>query len=188
MDRTYQHLIQMDGTYIVQEVRADGLTRIVAAAHPTYLAWLAAGGVAEEVAYVAPAGPTLEEAKAARCAEVNALRDAKIAAGVTVTFPDGSAVVQTRDEADLRNVQGVASQGLASLVQGKTDPLVFRDAANNNHTMSPAEAVDFGQQVADGIQAVYSASWALKESINGSALTDVAAVQTLDITAGWPEA
>ncbi|GAB6037137.1 hypothetical protein JCM15519_16960 [Fundidesulfovibrio butyratiphilus] len=78
MDRTYQHLIQMDGTYIVQEVRADGLTRLVAKGHPTYLAWLAAGGVPEVVAYVAPVPPSLEVVKAAKIAEITARCDATL--------------------------------------------------------------------------------------------------------------
>ncbi len=78
MTRAYRHLMQADGSHLVQEVRSDGLARIVSPDHPTYLAWLADGGQPEVMAYVAPEPPTLASVKAAKIAEITAGCDATL--------------------------------------------------------------------------------------------------------------
>lgn len=128
--------------------------------------------------------PPLDTLKDQLKTSIEAKRDAVIAAGITVTFPDGQAVVQTRDERDIRNANGVAAQGLAMQVNSQTGTLVYRDAANVLHEMTPAQAVAFGQQVAQGIQAVYTASWAKKAEVD--ALATVEAAQGYDVDTGWP--
>ena len=79
MDRIYtQHMLQDGGAQYV-ETRQDGLQRVVDADHPTLLAWLAAGNIAQVVPYVAPPGPTLAAVKASKTAEIVKEADAFLA-------------------------------------------------------------------------------------------------------------
>ncbi|GAB6035450.1 hypothetical protein JCM15519_38820 [Fundidesulfovibrio butyratiphilus] len=179
MDRTYQHLIQMDGTYLVQEVRADGLTRIVAAAHPTYLAWLAAGGVAEEVAYVVPEPLSLPDARSTRKEDVAALRRQKVDGGVLYQ----GALIGTDDD-DRATLQGAESY-LAKKPAGAT--VNWRAKGGTTWIVLDLVAVQaLGVAVGDFVQACFDA-----EKIHCSALDALASseeVLAYDISTGWPEA
>jgi hypothetical protein len=95
--------------------------------------------------------------------DVDAERDRRIAQGVTITLADGTVIpVQTRDDVDFRNLNGLSTAGLALQLQGSTQMTVFRDAENNGHSLTPAQLVELGMKVAAAIQAVYARSWALK--------------------------
>lgn len=96
-------------------------------------------------------------------AAVDAERDRRIALGFTVTMSDNSSFpVQTRDETDFRNITGLSTAALALLGQGSTATMVFRDAVNVNHTLTLADVISLGLQVAAGMEAIYTKSWALK--------------------------
>jgi len=161
--------------------------------HPDFIAALAAcpdnvepGWTCAEGVFAPPSGPSLTQAQAAKLAAIEAERDRRIALGVTVTFPDGQALVQTRDETDIRNASGIASSGLAMVVTGQAGTLVYRDAANVLHSMTPAQAIQFGFEVAAAIQAVYTQSWGAKAAV--AALTTPGAVLGYDVVANWPSA
>lgn len=60
------------GALLLVKVRDNGSTRFVGEDDPSYLEWVSRGNTAEVLPYVAPIGPTLEEAKAAACEQIRA--------------------------------------------------------------------------------------------------------------------
>lgn len=100
-------------------------------------------------------------------AAVDAERDRRIALGVTITI-DATQVqipVQTRNETDFRNLNGLVSQALVNLSLASNDPISFRDANNTVHTLTPAEMIELGSDVAAHVQSVYTAAWQLKSGV-----------------------
>lgn len=90
-------------------------------------------------------------------------RDRRIALGVTVALSSGVTFgVQTRDDVDFRNVTGLSSAALAYTALGQTPMIVFRDAANVDHNLTPALVLEMGLKVIGAVQALYAKSWALK--------------------------
>lgn len=179
----------LDGEYAI--LRADGpLIAQIAAAPlagaevlseppagcPTFGGWQAA-----------PVGPTLDDLKVAACTRITAECARRRAAGVLVQFPDGQGVVQTRDEIDLINVSGVASAGLAATVAGTMPPLYFRDAANKDHELTPTQAVDFGAQVMQQLQAITKAAHDAKDAINSPEINSADRINALEVTIAWPQ-
>lgn len=143
---------------------------------PTFGGWQAA-----------PVGPTLDDLKVAACTRITAECARRRAAGVLVQFPDGQGVVQTRDEIDLINVSGVASAGLAATVAGTMPPLYFRDAANKDHELTPTQAVDFGAQVMQQLQAITKAAHDAKDAINSPEINSADRINALEVTIAWPQ-
>ena len=141
-------------------------------------AWTTAGG------FVAPAEPTIEDLRALRRAEIDRRRDAAIAAGVAFAFPDGAGMIDTRNEVDFRNIQGVASAGVILQAQGDTTTTIaFRDAANVTHALHAADAVALGLAVQGRVAAVYAVAWGHKDAV--AALAEREAVLAYDIETGW---
>lgn len=106
-----------------------------------------------------------EEAKAASLNEaINAERDRRISLGATVSLTSGkSFTVQMRDQRDWRNTNGLGSAGIARIIAGdNSTPVTFRDADNNEHSLTPPELVEMGLQVAARVDAIYNSSWAIK--------------------------
>lgn len=129
-------------------------------------------------------GPSLLDIKAAACARVDAKCADRRAAGVLVQFPDSPGIVQTRNEIDLINVSGVASAGLAATVAGTMPPLYFRDEANADHPLTPTQAVNFGAQVMQHLQAITRAAHDAKDAINTA--TTVEQVAAIESAIAWP--
>lgn len=128
---------------------------------------------------------TLSEAIARRKAEVDALRDEKIGAGLVYNFPSGLGTIQLRNQKDLTNVQGVASAGQALMAMSDTTTTInFRDSEDYTHALTGAQLVQMGLAVASFISSHYGTAWTHKDAI--SDLTTKAAVDAYDITTGWP--
>lgn len=126
---------------------------------------------------------TIEVLKERKKAEVERLRDDKVAGGVPYTFPNGPGTVQTRDEKDMRNIQ---AQVLAALIlAGQPVQLGFRDQEDISHTLTPDQMEAMGLYVSGAINAIYQASWNKKDEIQ--ALETKESVDAYDITTGWPE-
>lgn len=125
----------------------------------------------------------------ARILEVDALRTSKIAAGKPHTFPDGTTgTVQLRHERDSVNINAVTTAGTALVAAGSDDTVAFRDAEDVTHTLTGAEAVQFGLAVMQWMTAHYAAAWAHKDAIRLLAHgTDLAALADYDIHTGWPK-
>lgn len=121
---------------------------------------------------------------------VDAERDARIARGKPHTFPDGTTgTVQLRHERDSVNINAVATAGTALVAAGSDGTVAFRDAEDVTHTLTGAEAVQFGLAVMQWVSAHYAAAWAHKDAIRLLAHgTDLAALADYDIQTGWPQA
>lgn len=145
--------------------------------------WLYANGVFSEPPVDLPA------LKASRKDEVMVLRDARIDGGLTFNgWP-----FQTRGQ-DRENVAG-ASQLAALWLMAGGDPTTLRwanpdtdfvwiDANNDLRPMSASTMIAFGKALAGYKSACIFHALALKETID--AATTAAAVEAVDITAGWP--
>lgn len=126
---------------------------------------------------------TLQEVKNKKKAEIERLRDSKVASGVPYIFPDGGGIVQTRDEKDIRNIQ---AQVMAALIlSGQPVKLWFRSQEDVSHPMTPEQMITMGLAVYTAINAIYQASWDKKDEVE--ALATKEAVEAYDITTGWPK-
>lgn len=131
---------------------------------------------------------TLEQAQQLRerLTAVDAERDARIARGKPHTFPDGTTgTVQLRHERDSVNINAVATAGTALVAAGSEGTVAFRDAEDVTHTLTGAEAVQFGLAVMQWVSAHYAAAWAHKDAIKAmqTAGEDIA---DYDLSQGWP--
>lgn len=94
--------------------------------------------------------------------DVSAERDRRIALGAVVTIGGVTFTVQTRDEIDFRNINGLVSKGILLTMTSDPSTVTFRDADNVDHVLSGAGLVSMGSQIAAHVDALYKASWALK--------------------------
>lgn len=118
---------------------------------------------------------------------VDAERDVRIARGKPHRFPDGTTgTVQLRHERDSVNINAVATAGTALVAAGSDSTVAFRDAEDVTHTLTGAEAVQFGLAVMQWVSAHYAAAWAHKDAIKAmqAAGEDIAGY---DLSQGWPE-
>jgi hypothetical protein len=137
--------------------------------------------------YVAPPEPEVPEAIPAtlseRNAEVDIIRDQKIAEGMPFNFSNGIGVVQLRHEKDIRNIQGRASAGLALSAMGDTTTvLTFRDAADVTHPMTARDAIVLGLSASQFISENYEAAWNHKDIMVKLTPAELA---VYDVTTGW---
>lgn len=143
-------------------------------------------GVLQQEAQYAEAGERL----AALVALIDSERDARIAAGMPYTFPDGKGTVQLRNERDITNVIGVGASGMMLAAAGDTETIIgFRDQEDMTHRLTGAQAQALGQAVMEWISAHYAAAWAHKDAVKRLAEAgDLAALASHDIAEGWPGA
>lgn len=101
--------------------------------------------------------------------DVSRERDRRIALGCTVITTAGNIRVQTRDETDFRNINGLVSRGLVLKLQESSpsppkDAVLtpFRDAEDNVHQFDSTTLISLGFQVAQCVQTIYDRSWTLK--------------------------
>jgi hypothetical protein len=104
--------------------------------------------------------------------------------GVPYTFPDGQAgTIQTRNEQDLLNINGLATRALMAQAAGVTDPVFgFRDEENRSHSMTPAQVLDLAVAASNFVEALYTAKWA-----HDSAIAAWDGSSQYDLGAYWPE-
>lgn len=127
---------------------------------------------------------TVEACRAALRAEISAKRKQLEQLGVTFEFPDGVGVIQTRDDTDVRNVQGNTTAATVLKLQGVTEAaLTFRTEDNVNHALTPSEAIAMGMAVAARVQELYAFKWAHDEAIE--MLETVEVCEAYDIEQGW---
>lgn len=142
---------------------------------------------ASEAELVEPTGPTLAEVKATACARIEAKRQELEKTAVWVNWPDGvRSIIQTRDERDWRNINGVAARGLAHLMQGSSEDDWFRDANDVNHTLLPTQAVDMGYQAAAAVSALAKIAQDAKDAIRKDTVTTEAEVVAIESAIVWP--
>lgn len=132
----------------------------------------------------------LPAAKAEKRKSVTQERMRRESLGVPYTFTDGQGVIQTRDAIDYRNISGHTTGALLLQAQGVTEPVIpFRDAEDVTHMLTPAQMIALGAAVLNHGTALYMRMWQIKDSIDAVApgVGDLAALEAIDITAGWPE-
>jgi len=130
----------------------------------------------------------LTAAKTAACTRIEAKRQTLERAGVTISWPDGTkSKIQTRDDRDWRNINGVASRGLARITQADVTPDWFRDADNVDHSLTPTQALDMGQQAATAISKLAKVAQAAKDAINASTVTTADQITAIESDIVWPE-
>ena len=139
-----------------------------------------------EIEYPADNEEMLRDAKQRKHFNINTLRDAKIAAGVTYAFPDGiTGTVQTRDLTDHRNIQANGSAAQMYIIAGQPQAeMQFRDMEDVMHMLTAQQMVEMCFYIMGHGQAIYSAGWAHKDAIDR--LETIEAVQAYDETQGWP--
>jgi hypothetical protein len=129
---------------------------------------------------------TLSEAMTRRKAEIDELRNAKIAGGVPYEFPNGPGTVQMRNQTDITNILGVVVAGQALIGSGDTTTtLNFRDTEDVTHALTGPQVVAMGLTASSFISGLYGAAWAHKDAL--SALFTLSDVVAYDITLNWPE-
>ena len=138
---------------------------------------------AEEYAAALAGSYTVDEVRGIRNAAIDAIRDDKIKNGVTFTFPgDVAGSIQTRSDADFRNITGFSAAGLA--LTGQPAVLQFRDQEDRVHELTPQQAVELGLAVTQAVSAIYQVAWAHKDAL--AALQSRQEIESYDITVGWP--
>lgn len=139
--------------------------------------FVAPGKAAKEKEYLAQ---LLEAGKTAKLSTVDSVRLQKEKAGVLYTFPDGDGVVQTRNDADLRNVMAVTTSALVLKAHGVDAAVIpFRDEGDMIHMLSADQAIAMGMAVQGAISATYQWSWAKKAEI--AAVTTKAALEAITL-------
>lgn len=140
-----------------------------------------------DVTYVDAPAPDLDALKAAKKADVDAISDAKMAAGYPRDFGAsyGVKVLQTRDS-DKPNWLALAQTATAAIIQGQPNAplgaIRTQDNVNVPVTAQVALATMLGMQAY--LAPILANAWALKDAI--AAAPDTAALNAIDINAGWP--
>lgn len=112
--------------------------------------------------------------------QVSQVRFASEAQGVTFAFSDGQGTVQTRNDTDIRNINGLVSAALVLKAQGVTDPVLsFRDEQNVTHNLTPDEALAMGMAVQAHISQTYHWAWEKKQQIQ--AVTTAQELRAIEI-------
>ena len=121
------------------------------------------------------------------CNRIETKRQDLERAGVTISWPDSTkSTIQTRDDRDWRNINGVASRGLARITQADTTTDWFRDADNIDHVLTPTQALDMGQQAAAAISKLAKVAQATKDAINAPTVTTADQITAIEATVVWP--
>lgn len=117
--------------------------------------------------------------------QIEARRDRLLAEGVEYTFPDGAtALVQTRNESDMRNILAKGAQALAYVSKGlPSQKMVYRTADNTTRQLTAQQMTDMTNYIAAELQEVYEASWAHKDAVRG--MTDPVKVVKYNANEGW---
>lgn len=127
---------------------------------------------------------SIEELKRIKMRENAAKRVMVLQSGIVYEFPDGVGTVQTRNDTDIANVQGIATMATILAGQGVTDSvLAFRDSENVTHPLTPSQAQSFGLAIGQAISVIYARKWAIDSQIE--AMETAESVRMIDIEAAW---
>lgn len=106
---------------------------------------------------------------------VNAVRDGLFRLGTTVDLGGGLVVpVDTRDQEDLTNIQGLTSFGILKTVQQESGTFTFGGADDVEYELTYAQLIEIGLTAMARRDAIWKASRAVKAQIEAGTLTDAA--------------
>jgi hypothetical protein len=102
--------------------------------------------------------------------------------GCPFVFGDVGDIIQTRDDRDLININGVATTAILMKTAGVTDPsIMFRAASDTSYLLTPDEALELGRAVAARSVQLYAIQWELKDAV--AAAQSVEEINAIK----WPE-
>lgn len=127
--------------------------------------------------WVSPGGDALTVGKAYRCWQVNRYMDDVLSGGVVFDSHIYDSDHQSRTA--LNEYVSAVTNGVPL-----PDGFAWRDAANVEHAMNPAELLDFSAAMLTFVYNCHSNCWTHKNAIN--ALATVGEVESYDFTTGWP--
>lgn len=100
--------------------------------------------------------------------EVNLHRHYRIMRGKTFDLSSGKSVSIQGDQQTRENLDALALAANLRLAQGLTDHITpYRGNDNVIHQLSPMEILELWQSAASFVEAVYAASWAIKDDPAG---------------------
>ena len=100
--------------------------------------------------------------------DVNAERDRRVRAGLTVTVTDIGPVRIDGREVDMRNLQGLVTMAQMRLAAGDAQTVTqFRDADNVIRDLTPPQIIELWSAGMSYVSAVFSAAWTLKDFAGG---------------------
>lgn len=102
--------------------------------------------------------------------------------GCPFVFGEIGDIVQTRDERDFININGVVTNAMLFKSAGVTDSVVlFRAQSDTNYQLTPDQAIALGVAVAARSVQLYSIKWQLKDAVHAAqTANEIIAIQ-------WPE-
>lgn len=123
----------------------------------------------------------LADAKKSMKDVVEKKRAEREAAGALYVFPDDiSGTIQTRNADDIRNILGITTAALVLSSQGIDSPvIVFRDAEDVIHVLTPVQAIQMGMHTQSFISDNYQIAWDKKAEID--AATNIVALRQIEI-------
>lgn len=108
---------------------------------------------------------TTQEPKAAVTnAEVNHERTRRIARPVSISLTTGKKFSVDMSGESRHNIADMAHMAREKIIAADVSKMTFRDASNVNQSLTAVEIVEMAVQVFGIVDAIYKASWALKDT------------------------
>ncbi len=130
----------------------------------------------------------LATVKAERAAEINAARDAKLAAGCLYPFPDQNGTITFRDPGEMIRYGELRLMAQAMVDGGNGSaefPAPFRDQENVDHTITAQQLLDAMTAGRDWFMSTWVYASGLKNAV--AACETLAAVAAVNVASGWPD-
>lgn len=127
-------------------------------------------------------------AKTKRTAAINAARDARLAAGCRVTFPDGDGALTFKSDRELIHHRDLLDRASAMVAAGDGDttfPTPYRDEENVNHAVTAQQLADITADARDWYTATWLHASGWKDLV--LAAETLAAVAAVAPATGWPD-
>jgi hypothetical protein len=129
-----------------------------------------------------PDKPELSVYKRSAKDKIDSLRKDAEEKGFPYDFPEGTDVVQLRNNRDLLNVSSMVTSAQLLKASGYTGEIPFQAESNTTHQLTADQIIAMGLAVSAYIQSLYAKAWPIKAAIDVAA--DYDAVDALTV---WPE-
>ncbi len=129
--------------------------------------------------------PPLDQLKRGVKAQVDTRRAQEETRNFIYPFPDGAVGSVQLDEPRHRdNLAEALLLAQAMLIGGEAGPIIWRDAENQNHPLTPAQLLAMGRAWGARKTGIYQNAWRLKALID--ACPDKETLYGIDLNSGWP--
>jgi hypothetical protein len=125
---------------------------------------------------------SIDVARANKIQEIEFRRAELERAGCPFVFGETGDNIQTRDERDFININGVTTSAMLLKTAGVTDAIIiFRAKSDASYQLTPDQAIQLGVAVAARSVELYKTQWELKDAAeNAASIEEINAIQ-------WPE-